>query len=74
MIDEEIVKAKEGKEGYVGVKINSLTDKKIIDKLIEAGKAGVKIRMIVRGICKLNQKENRSFSISHAYGSNDRMW
>ena len=35
MIDEEIAKAKEGKEGYVGVKINSLTDKKIIDKLIE---------------------------------------
>ncbi len=53
MIDEEIAKAKEGKEGYVGVKINSLTDKKIIDKLIEAGKAGVKIRMIVRGICCL---------------------
>ena len=53
MIDEEIEKAKEGKEGYVGVKINSLTDKKIIDKLIEAGKAGVKIRMIVRGICCL---------------------
>ena len=39
MIDEEIAKAKEGKEGYVGVKINSLTDKKIIDKLIEAGKS-----------------------------------
>ena len=51
MIDEEIAKAKEGKEGYVGVKFNSLTDKKIIDKLIEAGKAGVKIRMNVRGIC-----------------------
>ena len=41
MIDEEIAKVKEGKEGYVGVKINSLTDKKIIDKLIEAGKASV---------------------------------
>ena len=53
MIDEEIAKAKEGKEGYVGVKINSLTDKKIIAKLIDAGKAGVKIRMIVRGICCL---------------------
>ena len=53
MIDEEIAKVKEGKEGYVGVKINSLTDKKIIDKLIEAGKASVKIRMIVRGICCL---------------------
>lgn len=53
MIDDEIAKVKEGKDGYVGVKINSLTDKKIIDKLIEAGKAGVKVRMIVRGICCL---------------------
>lgn len=53
MIDAEIEKVKAGKCGYIGIKINSLTDKKIIDKLIEAGKAGVKIEMVVRGICCL---------------------
>lgn len=53
MIDEEIEHVKNGEEGYIGVKINSLTDKKIIDRFIEASKAGVKIDLIVRGICCL---------------------
>ena len=53
MIDEEIEHVKQGEEGYVGIKINSLTDKVIINKLIEASQAGVKIEMIVRGICCL---------------------
>ena len=53
MIQGEIDAAEEGKEGYIGIKINSLTDKKIIDKLIEASKAGVKIEMVIRGICCL---------------------
>lgn len=53
MIEEEIKHAKNGKEAYIGVKINSLTDKKIIDRLILASQAGVKIEMIVRGICCL---------------------
>ena len=53
MIDEEISYAKEGKEAYIGLKMNSLTDKKIIDKLIEASQAGVKIDMVIRGICCL---------------------
>ena len=52
MIDEEIACAKEGKEAYIGLKMNSLTDKKI-DKLIEASQAGVKIDMVIRGICCL---------------------
>lgn len=51
MIDEEICHAKNGKDAYVGIKINSLTDKVIIEKLVEASQAGVKIEMIVRGIC-----------------------
>ena len=51
MIDEQIDKVKNGEEGYVGVKINSLTDKLIIEKLIEASQAGVKIDLEVRGIC-----------------------
>ena len=53
MIDEEIAHVNNGEEGYIGIKINSLTDKVIIDKLIEASQAGVKIEMIVRGICCL---------------------
>lgn len=53
MIDEEIACAKEEKEAYIGLKMNSLTDKKIIDKLIEASQAGVKIDMVIRGICCL---------------------
>lgn len=53
MIDYEIEEARLGKESYIGVKVNSLTDKKIIDKLVEASKAGVKIDMVVRGICCL---------------------
>ena len=53
MIDEEIACAKEGREAYIGLKMNSLTDKKIIDKLIKASQAGVKIDMVIRGICCL---------------------
>ena len=52
-IDEEINHANAGEEAYVGVKVNSLTDKKIIDKLIEASNAGVKIELVIRGICCL---------------------
>lgn len=50
-IDEQIELAKEGKEAYIGFKCNSVTSKAMIDKLIEASQAGVKIDMIVRGIC-----------------------
>ena len=53
MIEEEIQHLKNGEEGYIGIKINSLTDKVIISKLVEASQAGVKIEMIVRGICCL---------------------
>lgn len=53
MIEEEIQHVKNGEEGYIGIKINSLTDKVIINKLVEASQAGVKIEMIVRGICCL---------------------
>ena len=53
MIDEQIALAESGEEAYIGVKINSLTDKRIIDELIRASKAGVKIELAVRGICCL---------------------
>lgn len=50
MIDNEIAR---GSDGYIGVKMNSLTDKDIIDKFIEASCKGVKIELIIRGICCL---------------------
>lgn len=53
MIDEEIKHAEAGEEADIGLKMNSLTDKKIIDKLIEASSKGVKIDMVIRGICCL---------------------
>ena len=52
-IEEQIKKQKNGETAYIGLKMNSLTDKRIIDKLIDASKAGVKIHMIIRGICCL---------------------
>lgn len=53
LIDREIEYARRGNAAYIGVKINSLTDKTIMDRLIDASKAGVKIDLIVRGICCL---------------------
>ncbi len=53
-MDEEIEAVKKGGRGYIGAKLNSLTDKVLIDKLIEASQAGVKIELVVRGICCLN--------------------
>ena len=53
MMEEQIALAKENKPAYIGTKVNSLTDKKIIDKLVEASQAGVKVELIVRGICCL---------------------
>lgn len=88
MMDEEIAHAKNGEEAYIGVKINSLTDKKIIDRMIEASKAGVKIDLIIRGICCLipgvpKETENiRVISIVgrflehsriYMFGTNDRL-
>ncbi len=53
MIDEQIDLALSGNPAYIGLKLNSLTDKVIIDKLIEASKAGVKTELVIRGICCL---------------------
>lgn len=53
MIDGQIDLAKSGQPSYIGLKMNSLTDKKIMDKLVEASQAGVKIDMVIRGICCL---------------------
>ena len=53
MIDKEIEHKKNGEDAYIGLKLNSLTDKRIMEKLNDASKAGVQIEMIVRGICCL---------------------
>ncbi|RLJ60967.1 polyphosphate kinase [Lacinutrix venerupis] len=53
LIDNEIKNKKEGKPAYIRLKMNSISSYKMIDKLYEASNAGVKIEMIVRGICCL---------------------
>ena len=53
LIDKEIKNARSKKEAYIFVKLNSLMDNEIIQKLYDASKAGVKIRMIIRGICSI---------------------
>ncbi len=53
MIEAEEKKVKEGKKGFIGIKVNGLNDRAIIDKLMHAANNGVKVRLIVRGICSL---------------------
>jgi len=63
LIDNEVKNAEDGKEAKITIKLNSLQDPKIIQRLYRASNAGVKIRIIVRGICCLipgvkNMSEN----------------
>lgn len=51
MIDQEIALAKQGQVAEIVIKINSFSDKELIDKLLEASQAGVRIKLFVRGIC-----------------------
>ncbi len=53
LISNEMKKASQGEEGFIRIKVNSLSDYKMIDKLYEASRAGVKIQLIIRGICCL---------------------
>ncbi len=53
LIDKEIENVKNGKPAYIKLKLNSISSYKMVDKLYEASRAGVKIQMIVRGICCL---------------------
>lgn len=53
LIDEEIEKVEEGGKGYIRLKLNSMSNYAIIDKLYEASQAGVRIDLIIRGICCL---------------------
>ncbi len=53
LIDREITNAEEGKVAFMKLKLNSLTDIQLIDKLYDASNAGVKIQLQIRGICSL---------------------
>ena len=53
LIDQEITNAQEGREAYIKIKMNSFTSYRMVDKLYEASNAGVKIQLIVRGVCCL---------------------
>jgi len=78
MIENEIKNASEGKKAYIHIKLNNLTDKEIIDQLYEASCAGVRIRLIVRGMLSLvpgiiNQSENiRAIGIVDRYLEHSR--
>ena len=80
LIDSEITYAKKGKEAYIILKMNSLTDPKIIEKLYQASQAGVKIELIIRGMCSLlpgikGYSENISIiSIIDRYLEHARVW
>lgn len=53
LIEKEILNAVAGKEAFIKLKMNSLTDYRMIDRLYEASREGVKIQLIIRGICCL---------------------
>ena len=52
-IDHEIIKQQNGRQGYLDMKMNSLTDRALIDKMAEASPAGGNIKLVIRGICCL---------------------
>ncbi len=80
LIDREIKNASEGKPAYINLKMNSLSDYKMIDKLYDASNAGVKIKLIIRGICCLvpglkNYSENiEAISIVDNYLEHSRVF
>ncbi len=72
MIEKEIKNAKEGKKAYINMKLNNLTDTEIINYLYEASKAGVKIRLIIRGMLSLVPGVKKLSSNIKAIGIVDR--
>ena len=61
LMDEEIAK---GTEGYICVKANSMTEREVMDKLVQASQAGVQVQLILRGICCLRRGSPRRRKIS----------
>lgn len=79
MIEREIFHVKQGHGGYIVLKMNSLEDKGMIDALYRASEAGVKIDLIIRGICCLipNQAYSRNITITRivdGYLEHSRVW
>ncbi len=80
LIDEEIKQAKKGKEAVITLKMNSLSDIALINKLYEAAKAGVEIQLIIRGIfCLLSENKKfihpvKAISIVDEYLEHARVW
>lgn len=80
LIDEEIKQARKKKPAYITLKMNSLSDEDMIQKLYEAARAGVQIKLIVRGIfCMLSENEKfrkpvKAISIVDEYLEHARVW
>jgi polyphosphate kinase len=80
LINHEIKNAKSGKLAYITLKMNSLTDEEVISKLYDANNAGVKIKLIIRGMCSLipgvtGFSENiEVFSIIDRFLEHARVW
>jgi polyphosphate kinase len=79
MIGREIEHVKNGGEGHIILKMNSLEDKGMIDALYRAGEAGVKIDLVIRGVCCLvpNQPFSRNITVTRivdAYLEHARVW
>lgn len=79
LIDNEIMMAKAGREAHITIKMNAIQDPQMIEKLYEASLAGVKIDMIIRGICCIVPGEEYSKNISitrivDSYLEHARVW
>lgn len=72
LIDDEIKAAKDGREAWIKIKINHITDDGMVQKLYEASQAGVKIDILVRGCCSLVTPIKGYSENIRAYGIIDR--
>ena len=72
MLDTEIKNAQEGKEAWLKMKINHITDKEVVAKLYQASQAGVRIDIVIRGNCSLVPDIRELSENIHAVGIIDR--